>query len=688
MGNSLFIKHCSARVGARLLIMMLVPALAHTQAGFRNAGSEYFVEADKVLSSNANSSAIGLVEKGWTAVRSAGPLDPGFLDGVYTAARLFHVHGWDLRAESVYAESILACDGAALRPTRLRLIYMYAQDLIRQREYVKADSVLRSALRGEESSGEKSGLYVAFLQSLAFVREQEGDLEDAERLYRSTLMYGNPDLSGVVTENFFTSPGPRLPMIRGPLDILAAFLVNHGRLAEAEQLLRDQLALAGHDPNRRLSALRQLSWFLEYHGSKTEAVAVQEQILELVKSGHTQSPDLDYAVASDESTLARFEVDAGQKEEARQMLQTSLLEAQNNKGAGSPEYRRALAYLLENRRYAGDYDMAETLARQQLQLVRESERPDPVALSSALSSLAMVRQSQGFEAESTELQKQASDGARLTGSPRWREMQARFAAAREMIKEDNPAQALAAIEEATTALSPFRQDELFAFLQVAQSFLTFQHRGEATWVAALALSIVERQGANDPRWSYSMVDWANFYRGQLGDRDTAVALLDKAEGLIRACCGEISPRLEPLLRERAWMQATGANEAGIAGLEHLRDFQISVYGAGNQAVEETTQQLADLHARLGKWDQAARLYKETLTMCARRTGGQGPEYDSLLDRVSQQLRSYDDLRTRLEVKVPAKGQVASAAGSKEAEPLPDKHRQILDILNKMSTTPQ
>ena len=667
--------------------MMLVPALAQTQAGSRNAGSEYFLEADKILSSNANSSAIGLVEKGWTAVRSAGPLGPGFLDGVYSAARLYHVHGWDLRAESVYANSILACDGAALRPTRLRLTYMFAQDLIRQKEYVKADSVLRSALRGEESSGEKSGLYVAFLQSLAFVREQEGDLEDAERLYGSTLKRGDPDLSGVVMENVFISPGPRLPMIETPSSVLAAFLVNHGRLAEAEQLLRDQLSLAGHDSNRRLTALRQLSWFLEYHGSKTEAVALQEQILELLKAARRQSPELDYAVAAEESTLARFEVDAGQKEEARQMLQTSLLEAQKNKGAGSPEYRRALAYLLENRRYAGDYDMAETLARQQLQLVRESKQPHPVALSSALSSLAMVRQSQGFEAESTELQKQATDAVKQTGPPRWREMQARFAAAGEMIKENNSAQALAAIEEATTALSPFRQDELFAFLQIAQSFLTFQHRGEAKRVAALALSIVERQGANDPRWSYSLVDWAAFYRGQLNDPDTAAALLDKAESLIRTCCGEESPRLEALLRERAWMQAAGVNEAGIAGFEQLRDFQISVFGAGNQAVEETTRQIAELHARLGKWDQAARLYNETLTMCARRTGGQGPEYDNLLDRVSQQLRSYADLPTRLEVRAPAKGRVASAAGSEEAEPLPDKHRQILDILDKLSTTP-
>lgn len=211
MGNCSLIKQYSARLGSGLLVMMLVPALAQTQAGSRNAGSEYFLEADKILSSNANSSAIGLVEKGWTAVRSAGPLGPGFLDGVYAAARLYHVHGWDLRAESVYANSILACDGAALRPTRLRLTYMFAQDLIRQKEYVKADSVLRSALRGEESSGEKSGLYVAFLQSLAFVREQEGDLEDAERLYRSTLKRGDPDLSGVVKENVFISPGPRLP---------------------------------------------------------------------------------------------------------------------------------------------------------------------------------------------------------------------------------------------------------------------------------------------------------------------------------------------------------------------------------------------------------------------------------------------------------------------------------------------
>jgi len=61
---------------------------------------------------------------------------------------------------------------------------------------------------------------------------------------------------------------------------------------------------------------------------------------------------------------------------------------------------------------------------------------------------------------------------------------------------------------------------------------------------------------------------------------------------------------------------------------------------------------------------------------------------SLLDRVSQDLSRYADVRTRLEVKAPAKASVAGAAANGEAELLPDKHRQILGILDKISRTPQ
>ena len=102
---------------AACLIFVALFSAAGTNAGTtpRNAGSKYFNEADRILTNNWNANVTVLAEEGWAAVRTVGPADPGFLDGVYTAARLFRVLGRDLKVESVYAQAMTACEGPPLR---------------------------------------------------------------------------------------------------------------------------------------------------------------------------------------------------------------------------------------------------------------------------------------------------------------------------------------------------------------------------------------------------------------------------------------------------------------------------------------------------------------------------------------------------------------------------------------------
>jgi hypothetical protein len=71
-----------------VLLVLFAVAGAHADAP-RNAGSNYFDEADRILANNWNADVTSLAERGWAAVRAAGPSHPGFLDGVYTAARIF-----------------------------------------------------------------------------------------------------------------------------------------------------------------------------------------------------------------------------------------------------------------------------------------------------------------------------------------------------------------------------------------------------------------------------------------------------------------------------------------------------------------------------------------------------------------------------------------------------------------------
>ena len=94
-------------------------------------------------------------------------------------------------------------------------------------------------------------------------------------------------------------------------------------------------------------------------------------------------------------------------------------------------------------------------------------------------------------------------------------------------------------------------EDQFGFRHLAQS-MTAEYKAEAAQVAAIALLSEERFG-DDARIVGNLTDWANFYRGSLGLTDRARDLLDRAEAMVRTCCGAASPRMERVLEERAWL---------------------------------------------------------------------------------------------------------------------------------------
>jgi tetratricopeptide (TPR) repeat protein len=135
------------------------------------------------------------------------------------------------------------------------------------------------------------------------------------------------------------------------------------------------------------------------HGSKSEALQIEAQILELLDGQKSDQ------LLNERNNLARLEVDEGRPAEAKALLEADLQRAAQVHGKESAEYRNALNYLLENRRYAGDYDAAEAAARERLRLAQESESPEPSDLASALFSLSYVRREQGHLEEADELEK-------------------------------------------------------------------------------------------------------------------------------------------------------------------------------------------------------------------------------------------------------------------------------------------
>jgi tetratricopeptide (TPR) repeat protein len=651
-----------------VLLVLFAVAGAHADAP-RNAGSNYFDEADRILANNWNADVTSLAERGWAAVRAAGPSHPGFLDGVYTAARIFRVLGHHLRVESVYAEAIKASEGSALAEVRARLNFMFAHDLIGERKNVKAENILRSALSTEERSGHKSVLHVAFLQSLAFDCEQEGDLSEAENLYKSTLGYGAPDLTAVPMNRFITSPGPPVPPIGEPRAIFAGFYLMHAHTAEAEQLYREAVRQASGYSTERLDALRRLSGFLAFFGSKEEAVATERQVMSLLEAQRAANHDDSSAISYERKVLAERLTEAGHPDEARAILEEDLVRAKDN-GTESAEYQGALSWLFQNRMQAKDYDAAEKVAREAVDLAEANATgPDSAQRSSAISELAEVRRAEGQVKEAEELLK-SSVNAQDPGG-----IQGQLTKIDRLIREGKSQEAFTEVERLAEAADMSNIDVSFDLERLAQSFVTWGFKSEAAKVAALAVQREEnRTRSDDPRSAYSLVEWAGFYRGQLGSVSRADELVMRAEKIVRECCGLTSPQMEPVLRERAWMAISVGPAAHFKALEELRDFRAAIYGSSSWPVEESTRELATSYAESGQWKQAAKLYLDVVDISARRTGGRGYQHVQLLNSIASEFHAHGDCEMALTLDQHALDLATGFPRAEELQQLIQKHR--------------
>jgi hypothetical protein len=561
-----------------------------------NAGSKYFDQAHHSLNSGAATDAAESAEKGLAAVLAAGPTGAGFLVGVHDASGIFFTLGRALRAEAVYNEAEALCAAPELQFVKLRLKYVHADWLIRNSEYVKAESILRDSLAIENRTPRTSSLYIALLQDLAFVREQEGDSDGAEAFYRMTIGYPPPDLSAVkiIQPRLFSKqPGP---FIGEPSLAMAAFYSNHGRIKEAEALYRERLAQPSLNGEERLNAMQQLVGFLRANGSKTEALAMQEQIVALRKEQALTTPELRDRLANEQYTLADLEVDVGRGEDAKALLESDLRQAEVQHGKNSPEYGEALNYLFENRSYAHDYDSAEKLAREEVQRAEAPNSSERIEIGSALFRLADVLREEGQIAESDALRKRGIEMNRAAfPQPAF---VARFADAEALVQAGKPGEAVRVAREISESPAEKQDGQFdFGFRHLATS-LAGQHNTEAAEVVSIALSAEERRLPDDPGVAPYLTEWAGFYRGFLRQPDRAGDLLARAEAIVRTCCGTISREMEPVLQERAWLAiATTGQAAGIRYLEQLRTLRISIYGAQSRQVEQTTSEIARANAK-------------------------------------------------------------------------------------------
>ncbi|MDQ1474115.1 MAG: hypothetical protein QOJ99_5595 [Bryobacterales bacterium] len=380
---------------------------------------------------------------------------------------------------------------------------------------------------------------------------------------------------------------------------MAAFYTNHGRFKEAEAIYRERLAQQSLNTEERLSAMTQLVGFLSAHGDKAGAIALQEQLITLRGEQPMTTPELRDRLAQERYVLANLKVDAGQSDDARTLLASDLQQAEAQHGRNSPEYGEALNYFFENSFYAKDLDLAEKLAREEIERAEASDASERVGLVAAIFRLSDVLREQGKIGESDDLRKRGIDmnRAAFPQAP----STAQFAVAEKLVAEGKPREAVwLARQISESPAQSDRQDEQFGFHHLAQS-LASEQKADAAEVASIALSAGERRMKDSPRLVRHLTDWANFYRGMLGQKDRAGDLLTRAEAIVRACCGIVSLEMQPVLQERAWLEDSIAGPAAsIPYLEQMRTLQISLYGARSQAVEQTNRELAKANARLGR----------------------------------------------------------------------------------------
>jgi hypothetical protein len=587
------------------LIAITLSSASVAAAPVSNAGSKYFGEALRILkdgiSNDSNDSndfndAAAATEKGWAALIAAGPVSPGFPDGVYEASGIFATLGHTLRAEAVYTEAETLCAAPDLEVLRRRLEYIHADYLIRYSEYVKAEAILRASLATESRVAQKDPLYVSFVQTLAFIRVQQRDLDGAEDLYRSVIGYPAPDLSSVAVIQTPRSSKQSYPFIGDPRLGLALFYGNHNRINEADGLYRARLADPAVIGEDHIEALREFLGFLMAHGSKTDALALQEQIIALRKAQPMTTPELRDRLAQEHYTLANMEVDAGRDDDAKALLESDLRQAESQHGKNSPEYGEALNYLFENRTHAGDYESAGKLAREEVLRAEVPGAAERVGLVSAMFRLADTLRAERKVAESDALRQRGIEMNRAAfPQPA---SAARFTEAEALVRAGKASEAVRVAREISRSPASSDYDQ-FGFRHLAE-YLAIEHKAEAAQVASIAVLRDDRRHSPDDRTlAHDLTDWAGFYRG-LGERDRAGDLLTRAETIARNCCGAASPMMEPILQERAWLEAPAGQAAGIPYLEQLRALRVSIYGEGSRQVEQTTGDLATANAGAGK----------------------------------------------------------------------------------------
>lgn len=248
-------------------------------------------------------------------------------------------------------------------------------------DYPAAEAQFRLALVEAERLGEHDYRLWATLSNLAFARQEQGDLAEAEKLYTR--------LAGLRQKYL----GPEAVDVARALNNLAAVLQASGRPAEADPLVRRALLIAEHAGDERLIAalLNTLGLTLSDQGERARAEPVlrRSQALFLKSAG----PD-SLEFAKSENNLAMLYSAEGENGRAEAELARALPIYEKCLGSQHPVLATVLNNMFTVLAGQRRFDDAEPYLRRALAIYENTHRED-VRLARMRSSLAALEAYRG-----------------------------------------------------------------------------------------------------------------------------------------------------------------------------------------------------------------------------------------------------------------------------------------------------
>jgi serine/threonine-protein kinase len=271
-----------------------------------------------------------------------------------------------------------------------------------------AEALTRAALEIARAAprAQRDALVGRTLNVLAIVVKRQGKLAEAERLYREAIALERNSGAG------------REAQVAVALNNLGETLRSQGRLREAEPVLREALALhrrvKGEDHPDLAATLNNLMLVLSQLHRFEEAEQIARQVLEMDSKLLGEHHPF---IAWDLSNLASALTDTSKLEEGEALARRSLAARRQADGGEHPNVVPALLVLGRLLLKADRLDESERLLAEAVRILEKARGRDQLDVASALGRLAEIALARGKLAEAAALWEEATNIMKRLGSP-------------------------------------------------------------------------------------------------------------------------------------------------------------------------------------------------------------------------------------------------------------------------------